>query len=597
MKKYQQPLCDSKMSMTQAWAALPLSKPVMTTIVKHLKYKAMTPVQAACIPQFMNYKDVAVEAVTGSGKTVAFLVPLMEILLSKVTEVRKQDVYAVVVSPTRELATQIAEVLNQFLLETPQFSRQLVIGGVSSAAQDARRLAEHGANIVVATPGRLHDLLQRKETGPRLQAAVKALEVLVLDEADRLLDLGFERQLSEILSWLPRQRRTGLFSATQTDEVQKLVRAGLRNPVAITVRDKQTGDSRTPHQLENFYMVCSAEHKLGTLIHLLRQRAALGHKVMVFLSTCAMVEYFTVVVKRLVKCPNVLSIHGKMKNKRFKIFDKFRKMESGVLLCTDVMARGVDIPSVHLVVQYDPPSSAAAFVHRCGRTARSGHQGAALVLLLPTETSYIQFLQLNQKVTLTEQEAPPPPPPFTTELRQLQLADRANYDRATRAFVSFVQAYAKHECRLIFSVKELPLGEIATAMGLLQLPRMPELRTAEVTNFTPADVDLNSVPYKNPEREAARQAKLAAYRETGAWPGAKPAKAKPWSESKAKRQEQKQKKQKRKEVKEEKKKKKRNREVDQDEWDELASEARALKKLKKGKMSKRQFDASIGMDE
>ncbi|KAF0308629.1 ATP-dependent RNA helicase DDX55 [Amphibalanus amphitrite] len=476
----------------------------MTTIVKHLKYKAMTPVQ------------------------------------SKVTEVRKQDVYAVVVSPTRELATQIAEVLNQFLLETPQFSRQLVIGGVSSAAQDARRLAEHGANIVVATPGRLHDLLQRKETGPRLQAAVKALEVLVLDEADRLLDLGFERQLSEILSWLPRQRRTGLLLGHSDDEVA------------------ETGDSRTPHQLENFYMVCSAEHKLGTLIHLLRQRAALGHKVMVFLSTCAMVEYFTVVVKRLVKCPNVLSIHGKMKNKRFKIFDKFRKMESGVLLCTDVMARGVDIPSVHLVVQYDPPSSAAAFVHRCGRTARSGHQGAALVLLLPTETSYIQFLQLNQKVTLTEQEAPPPPPPFTTELRQLQLADRANYDRATRAFVSFVQAYAKHECRLIFSVKELPLGEIATAMGLLQLPRMPELRTAEVTNFTP------------------QTSTSTRYPTTG--------QAKPWSESKAKRQEQKQKKQKRKEVKEEKKKKETQQGGGPGRVDELPARPRALKKLKKGKV-------------
>jgi len=552
----------------------------------------MTPVQAACIPQFMNYKDVAVEAVTGSGKTVAFLVPIIEILLSKCEKVRKQDVYALIISPTRELATQICEVLDALLKEVPQFSRQLLIGGTSPDA-DLRRLAEEGGNILVATPGRLHDLLERREAS-RLQAAVKTLEVLVLDEADRLLDLGFERQLNDILARLPRQRRTGLFSATQTDEVQKLIRAGLRNPVAVTVREKQ-GSSRTPHQLENFFMTCAARDKLGTLVAMLRQRVQLKQKLMVFFSTCAMVEYFTVVIKELVKCPNLLSIHGKMKGKRFKIFDKFRKIDTGILLCTDVMARGVDIPDVQLVVQYDAPAVATAFVHRCGRTARIGHQGAALLLLLPSETSYVEFLKLNQKVALVEMEAPADPPLLTDELRRLQMQDRLNYDKATRAFVSFVQAYAKHECRVIFELKELPLGEMATSMGLLQLPKMPELKGKTVLDFTPADVDLNSIPYKNVQREAARQSKLAAYRQTGAWPGLKLAKPKPWSETTARRKETKEKRHRRRENKETKKRKRKD--LDQNEWDELASETRALKKLKKGKMSKRQFDKTMGMDD
>ncbi|XP_037091651.1 ATP-dependent RNA helicase DDX55-like [Pollicipes pollicipes] len=186
------------MSMSRAWKDLKLSQPVMRAVLKRFEYELMTPVQAACIPQFMNYKDVAVEAVTGSGKTVAFLVPLLEILLSKCMAVRKHDVYAVIISPTRELATQICEVLDVFLLELPQFSRQLFIGGTNPAT-DVQKLSEEGSNIIVATPGRFHDLLERRESGARLQAALRCLEVLVLDEADRLLDLGFERQLNDIL--------------------------------------------------------------------------------------------------------------------------------------------------------------------------------------------------------------------------------------------------------------------------------------------------------------------------------------------------------------------------------------------------------------
>ncbi|MEE6504147.1 hypothetical protein FKM82_005076 [Ascaphus truei] len=353
--------------------------------LRDLNFSHMTPVQSATIPLFMSNKDIAAEAVTGSGKTLAFVIPLLEILLRREEKLKKNQVGAIIITPTRELAVQIDEVLSCFTEHFPQFSQILLIGG-SNPVEDVRKFKEHGGNIIVATPGRLEDMFRRQADGLDLVSCVKTLDVLILDEADRLLDMGFEASINTILGFLPKQRRTGLFSATQTQEVENLVRAGLRNPVRIAVKEKGVAASctqKTPTRLQNYYMICKADEKFNYLVGFLRQRKQEKH--LVFFSTCACVEYYGKALEALVKNVTVMSIHGKMKHKRNKIFTDFRKLNSGILVCTDVMARGIDIAEVNWVLQYDPPSNASAFVHRCGRTARIGHHGSALVFLLPME--------------------------------------------------------------------------------------------------------------------------------------------------------------------------------------------------------------------
>ncbi|CDQ79101.1 unnamed protein product [Oncorhynchus mykiss] len=256
------------------WDSLPVKlNDGITQTLNELGFTHMTPVQSACIPLFMRNKDVAAEAVTGSGKTLAFVIPIIEILIKREDKLKKMQVGALIVTPTRELALQISEVMGQFLQKFPQFRQILLIGG-SNPIEDVEKFKEQGANILIATPGRLEDMFRRKADGLDLALSVKFLEVLVLDEADRLLDMGFEASLNVILGYLPKQRRTGLFSATQTQELEKLVRAGLRNPVRITVKEKGVAASctqKTPARLCNYYTICRAEDKFNSLVAFLRQ--------------------------------------------------------------------------------------------------------------------------------------------------------------------------------------------------------------------------------------------------------------------------------------------------------------------------------------
>nr|CAD7263732.1 unnamed protein product [Timema shepardi] len=519
---------------------------------------------------------------------------------------KSHEIGAVVISPTRELATQTSEVLQHFLGFIPGLSQMLMVGG-RGVVKDVSEFRDKGANIVIATPGRLEDLLMRKHD-INLPSAVKTLEVLILDEADRLLDLGFDKSLTTILSYLPKQRRTGLFSATQTKEIEMLIRAGLRNPVIVSVKEKNSnrlaaGEEAlsTPLTLCNHYMMCEADAKLATLLGFVRAHGS--KKYMLFLSTCACVEYFTVVLKALLKNLAVFGIHGKMKNKRSQIFDSFRAVESGVLVCTDVMARGVDIPEVHWVVQYDPPSSAAAFVHRCGRTARIGHDGSALVMLLPSEDAYIDFLRRNQKVELENLPAPSPVPGVLEKVRRLQLRDRAVADKAARAYVSYIQAYNKHECNLILRLKDLDLGRLATGFCLLRLPKMPELKGRDTSSFQPAQVDFNDITYKDTQKEASRVNKLQMYRETGVWPrkgkAATRRPTQPWQLTKQRKSEVKERRQLKRDRRELKKSegktksKKRRKGISAEDLQELARDIALIKRLKNKKVTQEEFDAEF----
>ncbi|XP_005298782.2 ATP-dependent RNA helicase DDX55 [Chrysemys picta bellii] len=571
------------------WESLPITlSPGVLQTLRELGFPHMTPVQSATIPLFMNNKDVAAEAVTGSGKTLAFVIPILEILLRREEKLKKMQVGAIVITPTRELAVQIDEVLSHFTKHFPQFSQILLIGG-RNPIEDIEKFKEHGGNIIIATPGRLEDMFRRKADGLDLASCVKSLDVLVLDEADRLLDMGFEASLNTILDFLPKQRRTGLFSATQTQEVENLVRAGLRNPVRISVKEKGVAASstqKTPTRLENYYMICKADEKFNQLVHFLRQHKQEKH--LVFFSTCACVEYYGKALESLVKNVKIMCIHGKMKHKRNKIFTEFRKLPSGILVCTDVMARGIDIPEVNWVLQYDPPSSASAFVHRCGRTARIGHLGSALVFLLPMEESYINFLSINQKCPMQEMKPLKNVVDVLPKLKTLALADRAMFEKGMKAFVSCVQAYAKHECNLIFRIKDLDFASFARGFALLRMPRMPELKGKCFSDFVPVSIDTDSIPFKDKNREKQRQKLLEQQRKERQENEGKRKfiRNKAWSKQKAK--------------KEKKKKKmttKRRREegsdIEDEEMEELLNDTRLLKRLKKGKISEEEFEKRL----
>uniref|UniRef100_A0A8D3CA15 ATP-dependent RNA helicase n=1 Tax=Scophthalmus maximus TaxID=52904 RepID=A0A8D3CA15_SCOMX len=540
------------------WDTLPvrLNDGVLQTL-DELKFTHMTPVQSACIPLFMSNKDVAAEAVTGSGKTLAFVIPIIELLLKREEKLKKMQVGALVITPTRELALQISEVMEQFIQKFPQFTQILLIGG-SNPIEDVEKFKDQGANILIATPGRLEDMFRRKPDGLDLASSVRSLEVLVLDEADRLLDMGFEASLNSILSLLPKQRRTGLFSATQTQELEKLVRAGLRNPVRITVKEKGVAAAaaaapvqKTPSRLSNYYTVSLAsDEKFNNLVAFLRQHK--HEKNLVFFSTCACVEYYGRILEALVKKVAVCCIHGKMKNKRNKIFADFRALKS-------------------------------AFVHRCGRTARIGNQGSALVFLLPMEETYVTFLSINQKCPLQKMPPVKDVVDVLPKVKAMSLADRAMFDRGMRAFVSCVQAYAKHECSLIFRIKDLDFASLARGFALLRLPKMPELRGRMFPDFTETTVDTETIRYKDKNRQKQRQKMLKEKEEN-------PTKRifvknKAWSKQNNKKD--------RKKKRSAKRKHDEDSDVDDEDMKELLNDSRLLKKLKKGQISEEDFEKQI----
>ncbi|XP_023944826.2 probable ATP-dependent RNA helicase DDX55 homolog [Bicyclus anynana] len=586
-----------------------LSQPVLSCINKQ-GFESMTPIQAAVIPLILSCKDVVAEAVTGSGKTLAFVVPMLELLIKRAKEapLRKDFVYAVVISPTRELALQTFKVIEQFLREPAlsELSLSLLVGGRSIEA-DAESM-QRGAQIAVCTPGRLQDLLaERKHLN--LPGRVKDLEFLVLDEADRLLDLGFTATLNTILQYLPRQRRTGLFSATQTKQLQDLVRAGLRNPVLISVKEKAS--ISTPISLENYYVIVEPQDKLLFLLNFIRNRKI--WKGLFFLPTCACVDYWADALPALLPDIKMFAIHGKMKQKRNKILDTFRATENAILLCTDLMARGLDIPAVEWVLQWEPPSSPAALVHRAGRSARGGAAGCSLLPLLPSEEAYVPFIRANQQVELKDWTDSGDKLTITDKLRnkvlsilhEQQKKDRAVLDKGQRAFVSHVRAYSKHECSLLLRLAELPLGHVATSYGLLKLPRMPELRDEHRRQFAPpaGAVDLDGISYRDKQKEARRLQHLEEYQNTGVWPSKKKkkmTKTQPWEQAKQNKLDKQDRRKKRKELKKknlEAGKGKKRRAVTQAELAELAADVALLKKLKRRKISHDQFDRAFDVDQ
>lgn len=560
---------------SKSWDSLDLT-PWLRDAISTMGFLDMTPVQANTIPLFMKHKDVVVEAVTGSGKTLAFLIPLIERLLRREDQLPEHHVGALVICPTRELAMQIHSVFNSLIafatiegdttvpaaaaeeeaipmqndiegadvpIDDSQdevverdplaaakslgLSANLLIGGTTSVQQDVLSFRSKSPTVLIGTPGRINDFFC---TSPI--AKTKELEVLVMDEADRLLDMGFHDVLHSIIGRLPKQRRTGLFSATMTDAVSQLVRTGLRNPVKIVVQVKAKAgeDKRTPTSLQIGYMMVKPTEKTTQMIRLLHYSLNEDNltKSIVYFPTCAAVDYFQPLFSQLSQLKKfaIIPLHGKqapsVRQKNFKRFVSLGAGTPSVLLTTDLAARGLDVPDVDLVIQIDPPQDPSAFSHRCGRAGRAGRPGKAVVLLNEgREEEYVAFLEVRktpvtQIPRLTAQYSIVPSlqedlsegtDMINERLKALVRKDRDLYERGMKAFVSYIRFYSKHQAAYIFRLSDLDLEGAASSYGLLRLPSMPELKGHDVS-YKNETVNLKTFPYADKVREAARQEAL-----------------------------------------------------------------------------------------
>lgn len=341
--------------------------------LKTLNYIKPTEIQSAVIPHAVLGRDILGAAKTGSGKTLSFLIPLIEKLYREKWDTT-DGIGAIIITPTRELALQIFEVLRS-VAKKHVFSAGVITGGNKDLDGERERIIN--MNIIISTPGRLlHHLEQTAGFD------VSQVLMLILDEADRLLDMGFSQQLDNIISYLPISRQTLLFSATQTKSVKDLARLSLNNPEYLAIHDKDT--ERTPKQLIQNYVVCELDQKLNILYSFIKSH--LKSKMIIFFSTCSQVRFVYDCFCGMQPGIPITSLHGKIKQeKRTLIYMEFLRKENACLLATDIAARGLDFPNVDWVIQVDCPEDTAMYIHRVGRTARYTSNGKSLLLLLPHE--------------------------------------------------------------------------------------------------------------------------------------------------------------------------------------------------------------------
>ncbi|KAI9891520.1 MAG: ATP-dependent RNA helicase [Vezdaea aestivalis] len=444
----------------QSFADLDLSPKTMKA-VEGMGFQKMTEIQQRGIPPLLAGLDVLGAAKTGSGKTLAFLIPAVE-MLSALKFKPRNGTGVIVVSPTRELALQIFGVARE-LMEHHSQTLGIVIGGANRRTE-ADKLTK-GVNLIIATPGRLLDHLQNTDG-----FVFKNLKALVIDEADRILEIGFEDEMRQIVKILPNEnRQTMLFSATQTTKVEDLARVSLRpGPLYINVDDRK--EHSTVEGLEQGYVVCDSDKRFLLLFSFLKRN--LKKKVIVFFSSCNCVTYHAELLN-YIDLP-VLHLHGKQKQqKRTSTFFEFRNAKQGTLICTDVAARGLDIPAVDWIIQFDPPDDPRDYIHRVGRTARgSDGKGRSLMFLQPSEVGFLKHLK-EARVPVVEFEFPEKR--IVNVQSQLEKLIGQNYylnKSAKDGYRSYLQAYASHSLRSVFDVHALDLVKVAKSFGFQTPPRV-----------------------------------------------------------------------------------------------------------------------------
>ncbi|KAG3108352.1 ATP-dependent RNA helicase [Phytophthora idaei] len=450
---------DERYFSSEEFASLPLSEPTRKALAD-MGFTKMTKIQSKSIRPLLAGQDLLGAAKTGSGKTLSFLIPAVE-LLHKVRFTARKGTGCIVISPTRELALQIYGVVRDICKYHSQ-THGIVMGGANRRAE-AERLVK-GVNILISTPGRLLDHLQNTKA-----FIYHNLQILVIDEADRILSIGFEEEMRQIIKCIPKERQTMLFSATQTKKVEDLARLSIKEkPVYVGVEEEDT--KATVATLEQGYVVTPSDKRFLLLFTFLKKN--LKKKVMVFFSSCTAVKFYGELLN-YIDIP-VLDIHGKQKqNKRTTTFFQFCNAKTGILLCTDVAARGLDIPAVDWIIQFDPPDDPREYIHRVGRTARGAKgKGKALLMLLPDELGFLKYLKAS-KVALNEYEFPVSKI-ANVESQLMKLVEKTYYlhKSAKDAYRGYLLAYASHSLKGIFDVGRLDLQGVAKSFGLQVPPKV-----------------------------------------------------------------------------------------------------------------------------
>ncbi|KAM4746456.1 ATP-dependent DNA helicase DDX31 isoform 1-T2 [Anableps anableps] len=504
---------------SDSFSDLHLHPHLVATLNKVLNVSRLTSVQKQTIPALLSGRDAAVRSQTGSGKTLSYAVPLVQRLQSTEPKVSRRDgPLALVIVPTRELALQTYQTFQKLLKPFTWIVPGVLMGGEKRKAEKAR--IRKGINILISTPGRLVDHIKHT-----LSIAFSAVRWLVLDEADRTLDLGFEKDLTVILNSLNSSgptRQNVLLSATLTPGVTRLADVCLKDPISISVSGSASSDLTTtsqsesfavPEALQQFVVVVPSKIRLVCLAAFILDKCKFSrdNKVIVFVSSCEAVEFlhllFSSVLSRHAANQELsfLRLHGNMKQaERSEVFQEFSGSQSGVLLCTDVAARGLDLPQVTWIVQYTPPTSAAEYVHRVGRTARIGGRGNGLLFLTPAETGFITELA-NHNISVSEmklqetlsclmkddafkgrgkyhsqtsaqalqQDVRERATVLQTELEDFVHADAQSLQAAKKALQSFLRAYATYPAHLkhVFHIRRLHLGHAAKSFGLRDAPQ------------------------------------------------------------------------------------------------------------------------------
>ncbi|XP_311385.4 probable ATP-dependent RNA helicase CG8611 [Anopheles gambiae] len=548
---------QEKLFSEQSFDSLDIHPHSKKNIADLLQYEHLTTVQSMAIPSLLKGTDALIRAQTGSGKTLAYALPLIERLHTIRPQIHRSDgIRAVVIVPTRELAVQTYELIQKLLKPFTWIVPGYLTGGEKRKTEKARLRA--GLNILIATPGRLCDHIRNTES-----LKFGSVCCLVLDEADRLLELGYETDVKQIIEAMREAReekdeneamkmQTVLLSATLTASVKELAGLTLQDPVYVETSEVVPRETPSVEQGANIctdqllnvgdyvsipatvkqrYLVTVPKQRLVALsaliVHEQRQKPS---KILVFMATQDLVNFHYDVMTEVLTLQkfgttvdneaseseedingdnngptdssNVLlpglkfyKLHGHMTQlERISVFNEFRKATAAVLICTDVAARGIDIPLVDLVVQYHAPQILADYVHRVGRTARAGHTGKAVIFLEPAEQEFIQYLT-DKHIRIQEQKIDGIIKNFGLFVNRNQKRKPINkihwayeiqhryerlikkedqlFDSAKKAYVSWVRYYSnfQKELRNIFCIKAIHLGHYAKCLGLSEAPK------------------------------------------------------------------------------------------------------------------------------
>ncbi|EOQ99538.1 hypothetical protein E3P92_03606 [Wallemia ichthyophaga] len=349
---------------------------------QRLGYTSPTEIQQQSIPYSLQSRDIIGLAQTGSGKTAAFALPVIQLLYDT-----PSPYFCCVLAPTRELAYQISEQFDA-LGSSIGLRTATIVGGMDMMTQSIALSKK--PHVIVATPGRLHDHLENTKG-----FSLRNIKFLIMDEADRLLDMDFGPIIDKLLKILPKSRTTMLFSATMTTKVAKLQRASLSNPVKVEVSDKY----QTVSTLLQHYLFFPFKLKDSYLIYLANEVA--GHSMIIFTRTVADAQRISIILRNL-GFP-AIPLHGQLsQSSRLGALNKFKAGGRNILVATDVASRGLDIPSVDYVVNYDTPSNSKDYIHRVGRTARAGRSGKAVTFVTQYDVELLQRIEKSTNVKMEE---------------------------------------------------------------------------------------------------------------------------------------------------------------------------------------------------